>query len=118
MDAKQRHPANGKHFSSPIVDGVPDVAATRKEHLVKNPLSPNDVHRICLAGAAALVLAAAADAYTLHLNDSSMVARYGWGAAATYAKQQTRTALNTRADKDLVVQYGWGAAAAYAKLHS
>ena len=47
-----------------------------------------------------------------------MVATYGWGAAATYAKQQTRTALNARADNDLVAQYGWGAAAAYAKLHS
>jgi len=117
VDAKQRHPANGKHFSSPIVDGVPDMAATRKEHLM-NPLSPNTINRICLAGAAALVLAAAADACTLHLNDSSMVATYGWGAAATYAKQQTRTALNAPADNDLVAQYGWGAAAAYAKLHS
>jgi len=93
------------------------MAATRKEHLM-NPLSPNTIHRICLAGAAALVLATAADAHTLHLNDSSMVATYGWGAAATYAKQQTRTALNARADNDLVAQYSWGAAAAYAKLHS
>ena len=83
-----------------------------------NPLSPNTIHRICLAGAAALVFAAAADAHTLHPNDSSMVATYGWGAAATYAKQQTRTALNARADNDLVAQYSWGAAAAYAKLHS
>ena len=83
-----------------------------------NPLSPNRLHRICLAGAAALVLAAAADAHTLRLNDRSMVATYGWGAAATYAKQQTRTALNARADNDLVAQYSWGAAAAYAKLHS
>ena len=44
----QRHPANGRPFSSPIVDGVPDMAATRKEHLV-NPLSPNTIYRICLA---------------------------------------------------------------------
>ena len=83
-----------------------------------NPLSPNTIHRICLAGAAALVLATAADAHTLRLNDRSIVATYGWGAAATYAKQQTRTALNARADNDLVAQYSWGAAAAYAKLHS
>ena len=83
-----------------------------------SPLSQNRLHRICLAGVAALVLAAAADAHTLRLNDRSMVATYGWGAAATYAKQQTRTALNARADNDLVAQYSWGAAAAYAKLHS
>jgi hypothetical protein len=83
-----------------------------------NSLSPNRIHRICLAGAAALILAATADAHMMRLNDSSMVATYGWGAAATYAKQQTRTALDGRADNDLVAQYGWGAAASYAKLHS
>ena len=83
-----------------------------------NPLSPNTMHRICLAAAAALVLAAAANAHAMPINGSSMVATYGWGAAATYAKQQTRTALNARADNDLMSQSGWGAAAAYAKLHS
>ena len=74
------------------------------------------VQGICLAGAAALVMAAAADAHTMRLNNS-MVTTYGWGAAATYAKQQS-TAPDARAENDLVSQYGWGAAAAYAKLHS
>ena len=60
--------------------------------------------RICFAGTAALVLAAPAGA-----RSGSMVARYGWGAAATAAKSQST---------DLVAQYGWGAAASYAKLHS
>ena len=78
---------------------------------------PSRIHRICLAGAAALVLAAPADAQVMRLN-GSMVTTYGWGAAATYAKQQTRTALEAPTENDLVSQYGWGAAAAYAKLHS
>ena len=82
-----------------------------------NPHFANRIHRILLAGAAALVLVAPADAQMMRLDDS-MVTTYGWGAAATYAKQQTRTALEARTDNDLVSQYGWGAAAAYAKLHS
>jgi hypothetical protein len=56
----------------------------------------------------------------MRVNDghSSLVAQYGWGAAATFAKQQTRAALAASADNDLQAQYGWGAAAAYAKLHA
>ena len=76
-----------------------------------NPLSPSKILRICLASAAALVLAAPAGAgvMTVDQGDSSMVARYGWGAAASVAKGQSN---------DLVAQYGWGAAGAYAKLHA
>ena len=44
--------------------------------------------------------------------------QYGWGAAATFAKQQTRAALAASADNDFLAQYGWGAAATYAKLHA
>jgi hypothetical protein len=105
-----------------------------------NPLSPIRILRIVLAGAAAFVLAAPAGAHMMRVNegDSSMVAQYGWGAAATvakgqsndllaqygwgaaatFAKQQTRAALAASADNDLLAQYGWGAAAAYAKLHA
>ena len=104
-----------------------------------NPQAPSRILRICLAGAAALVLAAPAGARVMvDEGDSSIVARYGWGAAAavakgqsndllaqygwgaaaTFAKQQTRTALAASADNDLLAQYGWGAAAAYAKLHA
>jgi len=78
-----------------------------------NPLTPNGILRICVAGAAALVLVGPAGAH-----DKSLVARYGWGAAATYAKQQERVALAAPAGNDLVAQYGWGAAAAYAKPHA
>ena len=77
-----------------------------------NPLSPSGILRICLAGAAALVLAVPAGARVLAPSTeatSSMVAQYGWGAAATAAKEQSN---------DLLAQYGWGAAAAYAKLHA
>jgi hypothetical protein len=49
--------------------------------------------------------------------DSSM-AQYGWGAAATFAKQQTRTAIATSANNDFLAQYGWGAAATFAKQHA
>ena len=49
---------------------------------------------------------------------NDLLAQYGWGAAATFAKQQTRTALSAGTDNDLVAPYGWGAAAAYPKLHA
>jgi hypothetical protein len=108
------------------------MAATRKEHIM-NPLSPSTILRIGLAGAAALVLAAPVGA-----RDSSMLAqygwgaaatvakrqpnnplaKYGWGAAATLAKQQTHAALAASAEDQLLAQYGWGAAATYAKLHA
>jgi hypothetical protein len=83
-----------------------------------NPHFQSRIPRILLAGAAAVVLAAPADAQMMMRLNGSMVRTYGWGAAATYAKQQTRTALEARTDNDLVSQYGWGAAAAYAKLHA
>ena len=105
-----------------------------------NPLSPNRILRVCLAGAAALVLTAPAGAHTISVtkSDSSVVAQYGWGAAATvakgqsngliarygwgaaaaFAKRQEGVALAAGTDNDLVAQYGWGAAAAYAKLHA
>jgi hypothetical protein len=80
----------------------------RKEHLM-NPLSSSRILRLGLACTAALVLAASADARGLPIATSdTVVARYGWGAAATVAKRQST---------DLVARYGWGAAAAYAKLH-
>ena len=50
-----------------------------------NPHFANRIHRILLAGAAALVLVAPADAQMMRLDDS-MVTTYGWGAAAAYAK--------------------------------
>ena len=104
-----------------------------------NPQAPSRILRICLAGAAALVLAAPAGARVMvDEGDSSMAAQYGWGAAATlakgqpnrppsavrlgaaatFAKQQTRAALAASTDNDLLAQYGWGAAAAYAKPHA
>ena len=103
-----------------------------------NPRSPSRIVRLSLAGAAALVLAAPAGARVLPVDDGDggMLARYGsaeptvatqlddplgqygWGAAATFAKQQTRAALAASADNDFLAQYGWGAAATYAKLHA
>jgi hypothetical protein len=102
-----------------------------------NPLSPSRILRFSLAGAAALVLAAPAGARVLPVDDGDVgmpaqygsaaatvvkqwdnpLGQYGWGAAATYAKQQTRAALAAKADNDFLAQYGWGAAATYAKLH-
>ena len=53
---------------------------------------------------------AAAVAATLAKGQSNdLLAEYGWGAAATFAKQQTRTALPASADNDLLAQFGWGA---------
>jgi hypothetical protein len=104
-----------------------------------NPLSPSRILRLCLAGAAALVLAAPAGARVLPVDqgDSTLaqygwgaaatvakrqshdpLAQYGWGAAATFAKQQTRAALAASADNERLAQYGWGAAATFAKLHA
>ena len=101
-----------------------------------HPLSPSRIARICLAGAAALVLAAPASARVepTYEGDSivaptrsvpatvaksqSNVAQYGWGAAATFAKEQTLSTLAAFAENELLAQYGWGAAATYAKLHS
>jgi hypothetical protein len=105
-----------------------------------NPVSPSNVLRLCLAAAAALVIAApagavvpldegdgripaaqvvaAAAAPVPEAPSDDLVSQFGWGAAATLAKQQTRMALAAGADQNLVAQYGWGAAAAYAKLHS
>jgi hypothetical protein len=96
-----------------------------------SPLTPSGILRICLAGAAALALAAPAGAHTSTVarygwgaaatvakrQSNNLVAQYGWGAAATYAKQQEHVALAAR-DTDLLAQYGWGAAATYAKLHA
>ena len=62
-----------------------------------NPQAPSRILRICLAGAAALVLAAPAGARVMvDEGDSSVVAQYGWGAAATVAKGQSN---------DLLAQY-------------
>ena len=70
-----------------------------------NPLSPSRIPRICLAGLAALVLAAPAGARVLPIDEGdSIVAQNGGGAAATVATRQSN-----------VAQYGWGAAATYAK---
>ena len=54
-----------------------------------NPLSPSRIVRISLAGAAALVLAApaGAPAQPVDEGDSSMLGKYGVGAAATVAKR-------------------------------
>ena len=92
------------------------MAASRKEHIM-TPFVPNRILGICLAGAAALVLAVPVSARTpsVDKSGSSMVAQYGWGAAATLAKQRERAALAAGADNRLVALYGWGAAAAYAK---
>jgi len=84
-----------------------------------NPMSQIRIRRIFLAGATALVLAAPAGAHIVRVDEGgSMFAQYGWGAAATFAKQQTRTALAAKADNDFLAQFGWGAAATYAKLHA
>ena len=40
-----------------------------------------------------------------------------WGAAATVAKQQTRTTAS-RTERQILAQYGWGAAATYAKFQA
>ena len=73
-----------------------------------HPRSPNAILRILVVGATALVLAAPAGARILPVNEQS------WGAAATYAKQQTRTAVADGSDAGFLAQYGWGAAATYA----
>ena len=49
---------------------------------------------------------------TLAADDLS---QYGWGAAATYAKQHGGKSATLAADD--LSQYGWGAAATYAKQH-
>ena len=77
-----------------------------------HPRSPSTSFRIGLATVAALVIAAPAGARILPVNE------YSWGAAATYAKQQTRTVAAGNAEAKLLAQYGWGAAATYAKLHA
>ena len=47
---------------------------------------------------------------------NDLLAQYGWGAAATFAKQQKRAPLSRPAlTDDLLAPYGWGAAAAYAE---
>jgi len=108
------------------------MAATRKEQQM-NSLTRNGILRICLTTAAALALAAPAGAHNASMvarygwgaaatvakrQSSDLVAQYGWGAAATYAKQQERSVLTVLAGSDLLARYGWGAAAAYAKLHA
>jgi hypothetical protein len=109
------------------------MAATRKEQQM-NSLTRNGILRICLTTAAALALAAPAGAHNASMvarygwgaaatvakrQSSDLVAQYGWGAAATYAKQQEgRSTLAAQADGNLLTRYGWGAAAAYAKLHA
>jgi len=77
-----------------------------------HPRSPSTSFRIALASVAALVVAAPAGARILPVNE------YSWGAAATYAKQHTRTAVAADADAGSLARYGWGAAATYAKLHA
>ena len=72
---------------------------------------------IVAALAIAALVATAAPAARMTSNADSL-AQYGWGAAATYAKQQRRTATATSADNNLLAQYGWGAAATYAKRHA
>ena len=108
------------------------MAATRKEQQM-NSLTRNGILRICLTTAAALALAAPAGAHNASMvarygwgaaatvakrQSSDLVAQYGWGAAGTYAKQQERSVLTVLAGSDLLARYGWGAAAAYAKLHA
>jgi len=98
-----------------------------------NSLTRNGILRICLTTAAALALAAPAGAHNASMvarygwgaaatvakrQSSDLVAQYGWGAAATYAKQRERSVLTVLAGSDLLARYGWGAAAAYAKLHA
>jgi hypothetical protein len=108
------------------------MAPNRKEQLM-NPLTPSGILRICLTAAAALALAAPAGAHNSSMvaqygwgaaatvakrQSNDLVAQYGWGAAATYAKQQERRILAAPPDSDLLAHYGWGAAAAYAKRHA
>jgi len=108
------------------------MAATRKEQQM-NSLTRNGILRICLTTAAALAFAAPAGAHNASMvarygwgaaatvakrQSSDLVAQYGWGAAATYAKQRERSVLTVLAGSDLLARYGWGAAAAYAKLHA
>ncbi len=81
------------------------------------------IRRLTSLIVAALAIAAlapmVAPAARMRSNESdSSLARYGWGAAATFAKQQTRTAIATSADNDLLAQYSWGAAATLAKQHA
>jgi hypothetical protein len=64
----------------------------------------------------ALVFAAAAAAQPRGVNES--LAQYGWGAAATYAKQQSHGGKPATLAADDLSQYGWGAAATYAKQQS
>jgi hypothetical protein len=48
------------------------------------------------------------------------LAKWSWGAAATYAKAERtlpRTASAGRLTKSELAKYGWGAAATYAKAH-
>ena len=83
-----------------------------------NLVSSNRIFRFGLAAAAAFVVAAPAGAYVQPVDEADgAMAHYGLGAAATFAKQQTRTSA-ARAEKGLLAQYGWGAAATYAKLHA
>ena len=77
-----------------------------------HPRSPNPILRILVVAATALALAAPAGARILPVNE------YSWGAAATYATQQTSTAVALSTDARFLAQYGWGAAATYAKLHA
>jgi hypothetical protein len=75
------------------------------------------IRRLASLTVAALAIAAPVAMFTPAANastartpsdqaNSSMVAQYGWGAAATLAKGQSN---------DLLAQYGWGAAATVAK---
>lgn len=66
-----------------------------------------------LVALVALVLVAAAAAQPRGVNES--LAQYGWGAAATYAKQQSHGGKPATLAADDLSQYGWGAAATYAK---
>jgi len=108
------------------------MAAIRKEQQMYS-LTWSGILRICLTAANALALAAPAGAQNSSMvvrygwgaaatvakrQSNDLVAQYGWGAAATYAKQQERSVLTVLAGSDLLARYGWGAAAAYAKLHA
>jgi hypothetical protein len=81
-----------------------------------NRLSRTRALHLCLAGAAALTLAAPAGARVLPVDEESgsSLTHSPWAVAAIAAKRQTRAA----AEKAMLAQYGWGAAATYAKLHS
>ena len=82
------------------------------------PMSPNRIFRFGLAAAAALVVAAPASARVLPVDEAdSGMAQYELGATATLVKQQTRT-FAARTERQILAQYGWGAAATYAKLHA